>query len=278
MTAPETTVTDRRLALPWRIAIVLAGAVVVWGSIIVLTLVIFNGGLTVESRLFTAIGVGVLAVALIVAARRWLDRRPFAGLGLPLSRAAVRPFLVGLLAFSAPSLAGLWIAVSAGWVSVKTLAPTAEVVGMLALIVFTVLVYEAVPEELLFRGYVFRNLASAMPPWVAVIVQAALFTLLGTALWVVGSGWGVLAERAGIFFGMGIVLGLIRIESRSVWACVGFHLGFQVVAQTLTGSTVSLDGSYVLAIMLPAFVLGTSIVSLLTRETPNWSRIEPDLP
>ncbi|SIT69110.1 CPBP family intramembrane glutamic endopeptidase [Microbacterium sp. RU33B] len=267
---------DRRPPLLLRLAIVLLGVVVVWGSVIALGTALFGGRPTVGARVFTAVSVGCLAVALVVAARRWLDRRPFSGLALPVSRAAWRPFLVGLLAFSAPSLVGLGVAVAAGWMTVTTLAPGPEVFGMLALVVVTVFVYEAVPEELVFRGYVFRNLAAAMPPWLAVVAQAVLFTVLGTALWVVGEGWEVFTERVGIFFAMGIVLGLIRIVSRSVWACVGFHLGFQVVAQTLTGDTVSISGPYVLAVILPAFVVGTPIVALLTRGLPNWSEVEPD--
>lgn len=276
MTDSDPVAPERRLALPARIAIVFAGATAIWFAVVIINDHVFGSSLTVGVRLFNAFFVGLLAVALVVAARRWLDRRPLAGLALPLSRAAWRPFLAGLVAFAVPSVAGVSIAVAAGWMTITPRAPTGELLGMLALVILTVLVYEAIPEELLFRGYFFRNLVTAIPPWAAALVQAGLFTLFGTALWVVTAGWGVFVERLLIFLFMSLVLGLIRIVSGSVWACVGFHLGFQVIAQTLISDTVAVDGVLELFAMLPSFVLGTAIVALIVRRRSNWTRIEPD--
>lgn len=115
-----------------------------------------------------------------------------------------------------------------------------------------------------------------MAPWPAVFAQALLFTVFGTGLWVITAGWGVLAERGAIFFGMGILLGVLRVTSGSLWTCVGFHLGFQVIAQTMLGQNVSAQGNIVLVGILPSFLLAAGIVSKVMPRTVDWKRLEPD--
>lgn len=257
----------------------LATAALIWTGTFAVNKWLFGGDLSIGIRLFNAFVVGSLAVALVVAARHEIDRRPFAGLRLPLSRAAWLPFLVGLGAFLVPSMIGLAVGTAAGWVEITPVASMVEIVGMVALLVITVFAYEALPEELLFRGYVFRNLTTAMAPWIAAIVQAVLFTLFGALIWVFGSGWDVFAERLLLFAGPAIVFGLIRIESGSVWTSVGMHLGFQVVAQCLLlAGIVTVEGPIQLVAIVPPFVVATALVAAVLRRRANWTRREPDPP
>ncbi|WP_439593634.1 lysostaphin resistance A-like protein [Microbacterium sp.] len=270
-----------RVAAGRRIAIVLVGAIVIWTLMVWVSLSVFGGAVTPLSRTVCALLVFCLVVPMIVFARRFLDRRPWTGLMLQALPEAWRPFLLGVASFLIPSAVGLSIALVTGWLRVTSVLPPLELVAAISFTILTVLLLEAIPEELIFRGYIYRNLSATIAPIAAVFVQAVLFALLGTTLWVVTAGWGILLERGAIFLTMGVVLGVLRLIARSVWTPIGFHLAFQVVAQTLltqSGIEVSNPGAITIAGMIPPFVLAVTISLVLTRSwpRPNWRELEPE--
>ena len=258
-----------------RIAAVMAGSVLIWYALTLLDelLPVEPGGGGNLTHWMNALVAFALAVPMVWAARRYLDRRPWSGLRLTGPREACRPFLVGALSWLLPAALGLGTALVLG-ASVTPSAPAAQIVLSLLVLTLLVLIYEAVPEELIFRGYLFRNLNTALSAWLAVVAQAVLFTLWGTGLWVLGNGWEVLAERLPLFFGMGLVLGGIRLVTGNVWACVGFHLAFQVAAQALLSwglfEVEGLDTVMGTVFLLP-FVLGLTVTMLFVRDTGIWS-------
>ncbi len=270
-----------RVAVGWRIAIVLVGAIVIWTLMVWVSMSVFGGAVTLLSRAVCALMVFCLVVPMIFFARRFLDRRPWTTLKLQALPEAWRPFLVGAASFLLPSAAGLGIALVAGWLRVTSVLLPLELVAAISFTILTVLLLEAIPEELIFRGYVYRNLSATIAPIAAVFVQAVLFALLGTTLWVVTGGWSVLLERGAIFLAMGVVLGVLRLIARSVWTPIGFHFAFQVVAQTLLaqpGIEVSSPGVITIAGMIPPFVLAVTITLVLTRNRPrpSWREPEPE--
>jgi membrane protease YdiL (CAAX protease family) len=277
----NTTREVRRLGTGWRIAIVLAGTVVIWTLMVWIATTAFGGDVRPVSRIVCALLIFGLAVTMVILARRFLDQRPWRGLGIQGWRGAWRPFLIGAASFLVPSVIGLAIALLTGWLRIAVLLPPVEMVAAIAFTIVTVLLLEAVPEELIFRGYIYRNLSATIAPIAAVFVQAILFAFLGTALWVATTGWEVLFERAGIFLGMGVVLGLLRVISGSVWNPIGFHLGFQVVAQTLLvhpGIDVSNQGVVTISGIIVSFVFATTVTLLVNPRRPNWQVPEPDEP
>lgn len=264
-----------------RVAVVLAGALLGWLAIAALGTRVWGEGPSLARHLASAVLALVVASALVGAARRLLDRRPSGELGLPGGRRAIQDLLLGALSWLLPAAIGLSIVLGAGWLDVEIDATLAETAGVVLLLLVLVLVYEAVPEELIFRGYVQRNLTAAMRPWLAVLVQALLFATFGTTLWVITEGWGVLLERLMLFFGTGVVTGCIRVISGTVWATVGWHLAFQVVMQMFLSSqylevTVSDETVLVVATAVAAFVTSTTIAGFLWRGRQNWTRPEPD--
>ena len=249
----------------------------VWALMSWLNDTVVTGDLTVPVRAMNAVLISALAVPLVVVARRRLDRRPWAGLGLDRLSRAARPFLVGVAAFLVPSAIGLTVALLTGWTDLRPQVPWSTIVGWAGLLVVLVF-FEALPEELIFRGYLQRNLMTAMAPWAAAMVQAALFTVFGVALWVASAGWGVLAERGLLFFGFGVVLGLLRLQTGSVWTPIGFPLAFQGVAQSLLSDRMSTSSSdaLMLSAFVSAFVLATTLVAFWSPRAVNWSRPEPE--
>ncbi len=270
--------TTTRPPLIIRLVVVFVAASAIWALLGWLNDTVYEGRLTIAVRLANAALISGLVLPMVVAARRFLDRRPWHGLALQHPRSGWRPFLIGVLAFLLPSALGLGVALATGWVSLRAHVPPGTILGWAVLLVVLVFFFEALPEELIFRGYLQRNLATVMAPWVAALVQAVLFAVFGTALWVATEGWGVLAERGMLFLGMGVVLGLLRIQTGSVWTPIGFHLAFQVTAQSLLADRVGTDNEtgLLLAGVVSAFVLGTTVVSFLHKDEANWSRPEPE--
>ncbi|MBD8062421.1 CPBP family intramembrane glutamic endopeptidase [Oceanitalea stevensii] len=271
-----------RLPVAARLAVVVTGALLGWLGIAALTTRVWGEGLSLARHAVSAVAALIVAGVLVVAARRLLDRRPVGTLGLSGGRRAVRDLVSGALSWLVPAAVGLAVALAAGWLRIEIDATLAETVGAVLLLVVLVLVYEAFPEELLFRGYVYRNLTAAMAPWLAVLVQALLFMLFGTALWVITEGWGVLLERLVLFLGMGVVVGCIRLISGSVWATVGWHLAFQVVMQLVVSGqylevTVSDETVFVVATAVVAFATSPTVAGFLWPGKENWTRPEPDV-
>jgi membrane protease YdiL (CAAX protease family) len=197
-----------------------------------LAIALFGPGYTLVRHLVMAGLSTALVVPLIVMARRWLDAEPFGGLGLALDTRAVRPFLVGVLAWLGPFLAALAIGLLLGLVEIRPAAAWPAIATFIPLLVLLVFLLEALPEELAFRGYIQTNLLAALPPWQAVAVQALLFGTWGVAMWLIGSG-GLDPMHASLFYVMGAVLGILRVMTGSVWTGIGFHLAFQTAAQLL---------------------------------------------
>ncbi|WP_277209437.1 CPBP family intramembrane glutamic endopeptidase [Isoptericola croceus] len=276
MTTSPPTLRPRPLA--FRLLVVFVGAVAIWALMRWLNETLLTDGLTIPVRLANAALVCGLSIPLIVLARRHLDRRPWAGLGLDPLRQAGRPFLVGVAAFLVPSAVGLTAALLTGWVDLQPQVPWATILGWAALLVMLVFFFEALPEELIFRGYLQRNLSTVTAPWVAALGQAVLFTAFGAGLWVASEGWGVLAERGVMFFAVAVVLGLLRVQTGSLWTPIGFHLAFQVVAQSLLGERMSTsnEGGLMLTAIISAFVLATTVTAFLLPREVNWSRPEPE--
>lgn len=271
-----------RLPVAARLAVVVMVALLGWLAIAALTTRVWGEGLSLARHAVSAVAALLIAGALVVAARRLLDRRTLATLGLSRGRSAARDMLLGALSWLLPAAIGLVVALAAGWLRIEIDATLTETVGVVLLLVVLVLVYEAIPEELIFRGYVYRNLTAAMAPWLAVLVQALTFTVFGTALWVITEGWGVLLERLVLFFGMGVVVGCVRLISGSVWAAVGWHLAFQVVMQLVISSqylevTVSNETVFVVVTAVVAFATSTTIAGFLWPGKENWTRPEPDV-
>ena len=272
--------TTTRLPMPVRVVIVLAAGSAIWQLMSWINATVYGGELTVATRFANAALVCGLTVAMVYLARKHLDKRPWAGLGLGPVRSAGRPFLIGMVAFLVPSAVGLGVALVTGWVELTPQVSMVEILSWVALLVVLVFVFEALPEELIFRGYLQRNLMTAMSPWMAAAVQALMFTVFGTALWVVSEGWGVLAERGILFLGVGFVLGLLRIQTGSVWTPIGFHLAFQVVAQNVLSErfVTNNEPGLMAAAMVSAFVFGSTITELLHKGDINWRTPEPDEP
>ncbi|MFE1603065.1 CPBP family intramembrane glutamic endopeptidase [Methylobacterium sp. ID0610] len=97
-------------------------------------------------------------------------------------------------AFRLPPLAGAGFAVWATWLVL--LAPAAE--------------------ELLFRGDLFARARGLLAPGAVILLSAGLFAL--------SHGFGAVTRPLSVL-PLGLALGLVRLWTGSLWACIAFHAG-----------------------------------------------------
>ena len=73
-------------------------------------------------------------------------------------------------------------------------------------------------EEFFFRGAIYKELRSATPIWVAIVLQALIFGIFHMNV------------VQGLYaFGLGIILGLVYEWSRSLWVPIIFHAVFNAI-------------------------------------------------
>lgn len=151
-------------------------------------------------------------------------------------RAASLQFRPAALLASAAGFAGYTITAvitlgAAALIGVVSLSfpgePSSVFAGAAALLVL-VLLSEALPEELLFRGWLSERLRGLVGgPWLTIMAQAGFFTLFAVAVGAVAS-----ASDAGFIATFGVVLGMLRAVTGTVWVPVGFHLAFMTAQQS----------------------------------------------
>lgn len=142
-------------------------------------------------------------------------------------------FLAVLLA-----VVGLYIASVLGWIEIDQWHAPQYWIGPLLLNMLIAFFYEAFPEELALRGFIFDVLRHRFAVWLSVLAQTLIFILfsIGVSLLQVIVG---MAPVESIFnvphmillFLFGIALALIRVWTVSLWASIGFHLGYLAMAR-----------------------------------------------
>jgi hypothetical protein len=141
--------------------------------------------------LVQAVLMSAIVVPAIVLLRRRVDRRGLAGLGV--SARVLRPLAMGIAVGAGTGLA-VWVpAWLAGWIRVDDLDPILFA-QFLLLNGIVLALYEALPEELALRGYMWTNLRDGWGLTVATLVTTALFPFLGLVVgpvqWVVTTALG----------------------------------------------------------------------------------------
>jgi uncharacterized protein len=265
-----------RISLFWRISIVFIAVTLVWLGIRAFVDMQMGEEYSRSSHILRAVVTSIVIIPLIIAARRFLDRRPWSGLKLGSLRTGWRPLVVGMICWLLPAAIGLAVSVTLGWTQITLQEPVGDVLALGAGLLILVFIYEALPEELIFRGYFYRNLVTEMPRWSAVLAQALLFVLWGLL-----NGGTNSFERIALFFVASLIIGIFRVITDSVWASIGFHLAFQTTAQLFgaIGGQFAISDPQILSLFafgaLP-FGISLSILKLFYKRNTRWKEHEPD--
>jgi membrane protease YdiL (CAAX protease family) len=256
---------------PWwaRLA---AGAVVavgVWLLVDALAAVIFGSDYSLGSHASRAVTTAVLVFAAFALLLRWERTRPadygVVRAGMP------RGLMLGAVGYLLPFLAATLIILTLDLASLDLSAPPLETAGQGLLVLGLVILYEAIPEELIFRGYLFRVLAERMSGWATILVQALMFCAFGVIVGAAGT-----LDRILLFFVFSISLGYLRQITGTVFATIGFHAVFQLLAQWSLGeqwgalSVTDPNGWFALvALGIAPFAFGPAVAALLVRSRPR---------
>ncbi len=162
---------------------------------------------------------GALIASLLMTS---LEDRPMASLGLRLYGGCLQDLTLGILvAFLTMTPVIIMLHFFDPYIPIRppqmrsTLADWLTVGG--GILLGLLILFGALFEELIFRGYPFQTLMSVMGRWPTILVTSSIFgvvhsTTHGVSAWI---GAGVL----------GLIMALLYLRSRSLWIAVGFHAG-----------------------------------------------------
>ncbi len=281
---------EARLRAGWRLLLQAVLQIVLTTCVGLVAFLALRQGGNIESNLGQLNNLGDLAVGevgetltvtvSVLLARRFLDKRSFASLGLRLGRRAWLDIVAGIVITFLMMGAIFLVEGAAGWLRLSGFAwgvQPARVVITNLLIWLAVFVIVAWNEELMSRGYHLQTIASGMGLFWGLLISSAIFGVLHLAN--PNATW---LSAVGILFA-GLMLGYAYLRTRQLWLPIGLHLGwnffegvvfgfpvsgletYQLTRTTIAGPTIWTGGAFgpeAGLIVLPAILLGTILIHL----------------
>lgn len=182
---------------------------------------------SVLGHLIFGLTVSFLVLLLITVLYRLEDAKKKTKLRLP---EHLRLFSVGFLWFAIPAAALLLGANVLGVFEISMVKSPIESVGAVLLVAMLVALSEAIPEELIMRGYIFSKLSELGERWFVILAQAVIFTFFAFMI-------GALSDLLDMsfIFTFGVVLGVLRSATGSIATSIGFHLACMTLQQSFAG-------------------------------------------
>lgn len=184
---------------------------------------------------FPAAALSIFAAAalstLIVV--RTFERAQFVDVGLAWSRVSQRHFLTGVAAGLVPAVAAVlpFLLIGYAFYERTTVTGAGFAPGRFAMLL-VLLLFGAIGEELMFRGYAFQIILNIARPFTTILPFAVLFAAAHT-----GNLHASALPIANTFF-WGIILGYAYVRSGDLWLPIGIHFGWNM-ALPLLGAPLS---------------------------------------
>ena len=163
---------------------------------------------------------------------KFLDKEKFSKVGLE-TRNRLNEFLVGIGIGAFIMTTGYSLLLILGEIHFqKVIFDFKEI--LISILIFSVV---AVMEEVLFRGYILKNLLLSFNKYIALIVSSVLFSLM--------HGFNPNIDLLSLtnLFLAGILLGISYIHTKNLWFPIALHLSWNLF-QTLFGFSVSGQDAY----------------------------------
>lgn len=246
-----------------RLAIAMAALFGIWRG----TLLIFGTTHDPATHLLHGAIISGAVLAMVTLLLR-LDRLHWRDAGQHAFVTNLRAFLLGAALWLLPALAGVVACVLLGWSSISLLSSPGTLLAAIPPLALGVFLLEAFPEELALRGYVQGLVARRAAQWIALLLQAALFTVFA---WTVGA---LDSAQQWMFIPcLGLILGYVRALTGNVWTCMGVHTAWMTTAQ-LVSAHLAVDGLQVLQFLAFALLPSATIGAALGVLHPDfrWQR------
>ncbi len=169
----------------------------------------------------------VVSLVLVYVFRKCIDRKPFKTIGFQTEYFSPLGW-VGFFAGIFLACAGGWVLYALGGLQWESISFSEELFSGIL-----VMMLVAFSEELVFRGYILRNLMKSFNKWISLIISALLFTLVHLT----NPGIPVIGI-INIVLG-GLLLGLAFIVSKNLWMPVMFHFTWNFFQGPVLGFPVS---------------------------------------
>lgn len=256
-----------------RILVVLIVGIAIWNFIIHLSDIFIGEEYSRINHFLIAVITTILTFILIQVALK-IDKIPWKQLGQGTFKTNILSFLLGFLLWTIPASIGLFSCVILGWVEIKVHTDLNNLLMSILILFITVFLMEALPEEFIFRGYIYRYLNVVFPHWGTLILQTLLFSLFA---YFIGAIYSV--EQLQFIPSFAIILGVFRAISGSVWTSIGFHVAIMTAFQILGPIHGHFDVSGIMTLKLFAFiflpsVVGSTVLSFI-YSNHNWRKTEP---
>lgn len=200
-------------------------AVVIFHVSIALSRVI-PGDLFRAEHIFFGLLCSSLIISLILLAHKYVDRESYPRVYL---NGDLKALVLGIFLFIIPTGIALIVAVASGLVGISILEPNGGLLLGTGSVLLLVLLSEALPEELLFRGYFYGRIAEMVKnKWVVIFAQSVLFFVFAFLIGAIDS-----LLDASFLLTFAAILGMCRALFKSVWAPIGFHLACMTTQQSL---------------------------------------------
>jgi len=179
-----------------------------------------------------------LASAFVV---RIYERGRLEDIGMGWSSASLRQFWAGAGASASAAVLVIGGACASGMATFEKIADPKAAFNLGQLVFIGVLLlFGAVGEELMFRGYAFQLLAGSFGPWPVIPAFGILFAV--AHLSTLGSWW-LGMVNTGLW---GLLLGFAVWRSGALWMSIGLHFGWNFIlplaGARLSGFTLGLTG------------------------------------
>ncbi len=163
---------------------------------------------------------------------KFVDKEPLIKLGFQ-TKNRLKDFVVGILIGAVVMSSGYLLLLFLEEIQfVQTLFDTKEIILSISLFIIV-----AIAEEVLFRGYILKNLMTSFNKYIALIVSSVIFAVM--------HGFNPNIDLLGLtnLFLAGILLGFSYIYTKNLWFPIALHLSWNLF-QTVFGFNVSGQDTY----------------------------------
>lgn len=253
------------------ITVVLIVAIAIWHFSIYLSDLSEMEEYSWINHFLIAVTTTLLTFILIKTALR-VDNVSWKRLGQASIKTNLFSFLLGFFLWVIPAAIGLFICLTLGWVELTVNTNLNELLLNILILSVTVFLIEALPEEFIFRGYIYSYLNVLFPHWATLFLQTILFSLFA---FFIGAMYSV--EQLQFIPGFALILGYFRAVSGNVWTSIGFHVAIMTATQILNASQNHFDVSGLFTLQFFAFILlpsaiGATVLSFVYPKH-NWIKI-----
>jgi uncharacterized protein len=218
-----------------------------------------------------AVIMSLFVIPAIYSLRRFADKKSLDVIGFGNALSAAKYFLLGFIIAAIPSIGSFLIPLAFGWMKIVAVKP--NILELLASGMSIAFLFEALPEEIGTRGYIYATLNERLVSWKASLLTIASFVMIPVIVYLISpliglkgdfngqsSGFPVDAVITMVVFGS--INQIFRVSAGNVWACIGLHLGLVFLGRVFGPQSFKMIQIEVVDVNAPFNLIGISLFIL----------------